>query len=204
MEEQYKSDLKDIKDMMIRSSRFISLNGASGISVGIIACIGAYLAHYFIYDKLDNLDIRVIDVSKELLNKMVLIASGTLVLAVLAAIFFTTRESRKKGQKTWDVQTKRLVINLSIPLVTGGILCLFFLLKGYLSLLAPFTLIFHGLALVNASQYTLKEIRGLGILMIVIGILALIFIGQSLMLWAIGFGLLHILYGLMMKWKIKS
>ncbi len=37
--------LKDIKQMMERSSRFISLSGLSGIAAGICALVGAWLAY---------------------------------------------------------------------------------------------------------------------------------------------------------------
>ncbi|MBT8288390.1 MAG: hypothetical protein KJO00_10240 [Bacteroidia bacterium] len=204
MKEKYLDDLKEIKDIMNRSSRFISLNGASGISVGIIALIGAYFANSKVFNELGNLDLKAIEIPRESLNNLILIAVGTLVLAILAAIYFTTKETKKRNQKIWDMQTKRLVINISIPLVTGGVICLYFLLKGYIVLMAPFTMIFHGLALVNASQYTLKEIRILGLLFIIIGLLAMLFLNLGLLFWAIGFGLLHILYGLFMQLKTKS
>ncbi|NNK70505.1 MAG: hypothetical protein HKO96_08505 [Flavobacteriaceae bacterium] len=204
MEEQYKSDLKEIKDMMNRSSRFISLNGASGISVGVIALVGAYLAYANVFKQLGELNLKPIEITRPIFSNLLLIALMTLIIAIISAVFFTTRESKKLNQDIWDIQTKRLVINLSIPLVTGGLVCLFFLLKGYIALLTPLTLIFHGLALVNASQYTLKAIRGLGILIIILGILALFFLNYGIWFWAVGFGLLHILYGLMMQFRIKS
>ena len=204
MQEKYKADLKEIKEIMNRSSRFISLSGLSGISVGIIALIGAYLAYNFVYLELGELDYERVHLSNDTLTQLVLITTGTLVLSIIMAIVFTKGESKKKNQGIWDLQSKRLVINLSIPLVTGGILCLILLLKGFIVLLAPFTLIFHGLALVNASQYTLKEIRSLGLLMIFLGLTALFYIDLGLLFWAIGFGGCHILYGVMMQLKNKS
>lgn len=104
----------------------------------------------------------------------------------------------------WNNQAKRLLINLCIPLITGGVLCLLFLFKGFIGLTAPMTLIFYGLALVNASKYTLHEIRSLGIIEILLGLVAVHFIEYSLLLWAIGFGVLHIAYGIMVQWKYKS
>ncbi len=203
MEEKYKDDLKAIKDMMNRSSRFISLDGLSGISVGVIALAGAYTAQQLVYKDLGELSYASIEIPADKMTNLVLVAFGTLILAILAAIFFTTRRAKKQNQGIWDLQTRRLVINLIIPLVTGGLLCLILLGKGFIGFLAPLTLIFHGLALVNASQYTLKEIRGLGLLMIMIGLLAMFFVSSGLILWAMGFGVLHILYGILMEWKPK-
>ena len=201
MEEKYKSDLAEIRDMMHRSSRFISLNGWSGISVGIIGLIGAYLAHRTIFAALPQFTYQPAPLSQEQISQILFLAGGTLVLAIAAAIFFTIRESKKQEQGLWDSQSRRLVLNLLIPLVTGGILCLIFLFKGFLAFLPTLTLVFHGLALVNASQYTYKEIRILGLLMIGCGILALVSLNFGLLFWAIGFGALHIGYGLIMQLK---
>ena len=178
MKEKYLEDLKEIKDIMNRSSRFISLSGFSGISAGIIALIGAYLA----------LDL----------------ATGTFLLAIASIIFFTTRKTLAQKQKIWDAQTRRLLINLFIPLLAGGLFCLILLSKGYLSIAAPLTLIFYGLALVNASKYTLNEVRSLGIIEIILGLFSALYTSYGLLFWAIGFGLMHIVYGIAMEIKYKS
>lgn len=189
---------------MNRSSRFISLSGLSGISAGISALIGAYMAYRIVYTHQDYQEYGRIFLTNESITQLLLIALGTLILAIGTGIYFTTRETKKRNQKIWDVQTKRLLINLSIPLLTGGILCLMLLFKGYIGLVAPLTLIFYGLALVNASKYTLNEIRSLGLMEIVLGLIATYFIGFGLLFWAIGFGVLHIIYGIIMQWRYKS
>ncbi|MEQ8906507.1 hypothetical protein [Ekhidna sp.] len=204
MKEKYIEDLKEIKDIMNRSSRFISLSGLSGVSAGIIALFGAYMAYQTVYTNQDYLGYRSAILTSESLTQLLLIAVGTLVLAVTTGIYFTTRETKKRNQKIWDIQTKRLLINLAIPLITGGILCLMLLFKGYVGIVAPLTLVFYGLALVNASKYTLNEIRSLGLIQIVLGLIATHFIGFGLIFWAVGFGVLHIVYGSIMHWRYKS
>lgn len=189
---------------MNRSSRFISLSGLSGISAGISALIGAYMAYRIVYTNPDYQEYGRIFLTNESITQLLMIALGTLILAVGTGIYFTTRETKKRNQRIWDVQTRRLLINLSIPLLTGGILCLMLLFKGYIGLVAPLTLIFYGLALVNASKYTLNEIRSLGLIEIGLGLLATYFIGFGLLFWSIGFGVLHIIYGIIMQWRYKS
>jgi len=202
--DKYIDDIKEIKDIMNRSSRFISLSGLSGISAGIIALIGAYWAYQIVFINQDYLRYGEAIITSENLSTLLLIATGTVVLSIGTVIYFTTKETKKQNQKIWDHQTKRLLINLSIPLVTGGILCLMLLFKGYIGLVAPLTLIFYGLALVNASKYTLNEIRSLGILEIILGLAATHFIGYGLIFWAVGFGILHIVYGVVMHLRYKS
>ncbi len=202
--EKYIEDLKDIKDIMNRSSRFISLSGLSGVFAGSFAIIGAYAAYQTVYFNQDYLGYRKAIITTSSLTTLLVIASITAILSIGAGIYFTARESKKKNQKLWDHHTKILLINLAIPLFTGGALSIIFLLKGYIGVVAPLTLIFYGLALVNASKYTLTEIRSLGLIEILLGLISMYFIGYGLLFWAIGFGLLHIVYGVLMQLKYKS
>ena len=203
-EQKYIDDLKDIKDIMNRSSRFISLSGLSGISAGIFALLGAYLAYQTVYTNQDYLGYRRAVLTNESLTTLLIIALATIILSIGAGIFFTSRKARKNNEKLWDLQTKRLLVNLFIPLATGGILCLMLLVKGYIGIVAPLSLIFYGLALVNASKYTLTEVRSLGLVEIMLGLIAIQFIGFGLLFWSLGFGILHIIYGIVMQVRYKS
>lgn len=196
--QKYLDDLRDIKDIMQRSSRFISLSGISGIIVGIFALIAAYFAYETVYADQDYMGYRIALLTTESLSSLLIIALLTLLLSIGTAVLFTVNKARKNNHSIWDMQTKRLLINLFIPLVAGGILCLILLFHGYVALVAPLTLIFYGLALINASKYTLTELRSLGIVEIILGLLAAQFIGYGLLFWVIGFGLLHIIYGIIM------
>lgn len=203
-QQKYIDDLREIKSIMSRSSRLISLSGLAGVFAGIFALGGAYMAYSTVYTNQNYLGYRVAILNSETIVSLLTIAITTLVLSIGAGVFFTSRRAKKTNEKLWDHQTKRLLINLFIPLATGGILCLILLSKGYIGVVAPLTLIFYGLALVNASKYTLDEIRSLGLLEIALGLFATYFIGYGLIFWSIGFGVLHIIYGLVMHRKYES
>ncbi len=203
-QQKYVQDLRDIRDIMNRSSKFISLSGLSGISAGVFALIGAFAAYKMVYAPQGQLDYGPLVVSSESISKLILIGSLTLLCAMGAGILFTKRATEKKQQKLWDHQTQRLLVNLAIPLLTGGIVCLLLLYQGFLGLIAPLTLVFYGLSLVNASKYTLSEIRSLGLAEILLGLIGTYYIGWGLLLWAIGFGVLHIIYGVVMQVKYRS
>ena len=203
-QQKYIEDLNEIKEMMNKSSKFISLSGLSGISAGVIALIGAFFAWTTVYSKTGYQNFDRALISWDQLILLLLIGLTTLVLAVGFGIFFTRLKTKKTKQNIWDTQTKRLLINLFIPLLSGGAFCLLILIKGYVGLIAPLTLLFYGLALVNASKYTLTEVRSLGILEIILGLIATYFIGYGLIFWCIGFGVLHIVYGIIMEVKYKS
>lgn len=202
--QKYIDDLNEIKDIMNRSSKFISLSGLSGVFAGVFALLGAYFAYRMVYMNQDYIGYERAVATNDNLTILLIIALITLSLSIGVGIFLSTRKAKKNNQKIWDLQTKRLLINLLIPLITGGIFCLILLFNGYVGIIAPLTLIFYGLALVNASKYTLKEVRSLGIAEIILGLIATYFIGYGLLFWSVGFGLLHIIYGIIMKTRYGS
>ncbi len=202
--QKYIDDLKDIKTIMDRSSRFISLSGLSGVIAGVTALAGAYGAYLTVYKDQDYLNYRHATMNSESIFSLTMIALAVIIISFGAGFFFTQKKAKKNNQSLWDSQSKRLLINLMIPLTAGGILCFILLTKGIIGIVAPVTLIFYGLALVNASKYTLSDIRSLGIIEIALGLIGCQFVGYGLILWAIGFGLLHILYGVYMHVKYDS
>lgn len=206
--EKYKEDLSEIRAIMDRSSRFISLSGMSGIASGTVALIGAFVAYRLVYQQIytesDYINYRRIDSSMETFWVLCSIACIVLVVSLVTGMFFTMRKAKKNSQGIWNTQTKQLLVNLLIPLISGGLLCLILLSKGFIALVAPLTLVFYGLALVNASKYTLSEIRSLGIIEICLGLIGCKFIGFGLILCSIGFGVLHISYGIYMHIKYDS
>jgi hypothetical protein len=203
--EKYIQDLADIKNMMEKSSRFISLSGLSGVLAGIFALIGAYMAWGVLY-QFDTYFSRqfVTYLPKIVLYKLILIGAAVLFLSLTAGMIFTQKMAKKQGRKIWDDTAKRLLIHLAIPLITGGLFLGILLFKGLVGIVAPGTLIFYGLALINASKYTFRDIQYLGISEIIIGIIATYFIGYGLFFWAFGFGVLHIIYGIVMYLKYEK
>ena len=204
--QKYLDDISEIKTMMSRSSRFISLSGLSGIMAGIYALIGAALAHFRItsfhsIDYAESTGIALGRYQNHLVRDLGLIAITVIALAIITAVFLSSRKAKKSGEKLWNVSSKRLVINFFIPLIAGGIFCIVLLQYGILGLVSPATLIFYGLACVHASKYTLGDVRYLGLTNIVLGLVATQFIGYGLYFWAVGFGLLHIIYGISMYYK---
>jgi hypothetical protein len=98
----------------------------------------------------------------------------------------------------WGGSARRLLWNTAIPLLAGGVLVIRLAYLDMGGLLAPVCLLFYGLALVNGSKYTLGEIRYLGYAQIVLGAVNCWMPGYGLYFWAVGFGVLHIVYGIWM------
>jgi len=200
--EQSLETLQDIKRMMERSSRFISLSGLSGVSAGVCALIGAWIAHGWLYLDGDGF-VRTPYRDTSLLTNMIILALAVLIAALATSTFFTWRKARRSKLPIWDLTAKRLAINMAIPLAAGGFFVLGLLDHHGWQYVAPACLVFYGLALVNASKYTLTDIRYLGLLEIVLGCINMYYPHQGLYFWAAGFGVLHIVYGLIMWWKYE-
>jgi hypothetical protein len=195
------AELSSIRNLMERSSKFISLSGLSGVLAGVYALAGAALA-YILIRNVSNVDTGGIGGDNEnLLGQLCTIALVVLVLSILTACLLTIRNAKTKKEQVWNPVSRRLLTAMGIPLFTGGVFIIIMLQKGDYSLIAFACLTFYGLALVAASQFTYNEVKWLGICEIILGLAALIFQEQGLILWTLGFSLLHILYGSIMHIK---
>jgi uncharacterized membrane protein YidH (DUF202 family) len=199
---EHLQDLSEIRKMMENSSRFLSLSGLSGIFPGIFALVGAGIAYWKIQH---SNSVFTINLNNPLLRFFILDAAVILGLSIMVALYFTWQRSQTQKQKMWNSAAKRLIINLAIPLVAGGLFCLALLVHAPV-LVPSATLIFYGLALINASKYTLNEVRYLGFCQIAIGLVSSIFSGWGLgiIFWALGFGVLHIVYGTLMYKRYEA
>ncbi|MEO0470613.1 MAG: hypothetical protein AAF206_13390 [Bacteroidota bacterium] len=209
---QYQDQLRDISElrsMMEQSTKFVSLSGLSGVSAGVVALVGAWVASTYLTGTGLFRGIKFLFdggyyvPARDLLLEAVLLGMAILVVAVLSASFFSIRMARKKGLPVWNKVSRRLLINLAIPLLAGAIFCVQLAYYGFIGMIAPATLIFYGLALLNAGKYTLREIRYLGITEIGLGLLGSFFVGYGIIFWALGFGVFHILYGIVMYVKYE-
>lgn len=204
-EDQLKA-LGEMRDLMNRSSRFLSLSGLSGVFAGMFALIGAGAAWFYLYAD------AVIDYVPEFrglqsVDRFYIFfftdAGLVLLFSLIAGWYFSNRRAKKAGVPLLDETAMRMLANLFIPLAAGGLFCIALLYYGVIGLIAPATLIFYGLALLNASKYTINDIRFLGICEILLGLIGTAFIAHGLIIWAIGFGVLHIVYGIVLYYKYE-
>jgi hypothetical protein len=191
--------LQDIKKMMERSSRFISLSGLSGITAGICALAGIWAVNYIINRKDNNSDFS----RERLISELIITVAVIFIAACASAFFFTYLRSKKTGNPLWGLTAKRLLFNMMIPMIAGGVVILRLIITFHFSLVWPLCLVFYGLALFNASKYTLIEIRYLGYAELILGLISFWDYENGLVYWAAGFGVLHIIYGALMWWKYE-
>ncbi|GAB4381816.1 MAG: hypothetical protein Kow0075_13630 [Salibacteraceae bacterium] len=201
--------LAEIRDMMTRSSRFISLSGLAGVISGIFALIGAGVAWYLTQTRewvrrAEDTEFgtgQIVWIDYEVVAYLLLDAMLVFMLSLAVSFYLTRLKAKRKKQPVWGPYSRQLLINLSIPLLTGAAFCVALFSHGLIALIAPTTLVFYGLALINAGKYSFEEISLLGMSEIVLGLIGLMFKGQGLLFWTLGFGVLHIVYGIVMYYR---
>jgi hypothetical protein len=201
-DQDYQQDLASIRNLMERSVKFISLSGLSGILAGTYALIGAAFAYFTIQYPLSIISYRQESIQySDVIIKLLFIAFLVLAASLITGFWLSARKAKQLGTTVWNETSKRLVINLLVPLVTGGLFILILLYYGHYGVVAPACLIFYGLALIHASANLYEEIRYLGYSEIILGLIAAALSGYGLLFWTIGFGILHIFYGALMYRK---
>jgi hypothetical protein len=200
----YLEDISQIRSIMERSSSFISLSGLSGVMAGVYALIGSYLGYRIVYIEGSVLGSREFYVNEQdTIIRLGIVAVAVLVCAVITGIILTARKSGGFSMSFQDEGFRNLLANIMIPLVAGGLFILILVARGYYGIVAPAFLIFYGIALVNGSKYTIRDIRYLGLVEIVLGLICALIPGYGLIFWAVGFGVMHILYGTIMYYKYE-
>jgi hypothetical protein len=196
--ENYLQDIREIKNIMSKSSKFISLSGLSGILAGCYALSGAGFAYWFLGDKIEN---YYNNLDTELLNFILLDLGIISILSITTAILLTTKKANDNSEKIWDSLTRRLLFNFITPLIAGAIYTLSVFLDEKYEQVASLMLLFYGLALFNASKFTLGDVKYLGISQIILGLLCSYMPSYGFWFWVIGFGFMHVFYGFVMYFK---
>ena len=199
-QKDYLKDISEIKSIMDKSTRFVSLSGLSGIMAGIYALIGAAYAYWLVTKSVRGyliLDGRVFNL---VLLDLFLIAF----FAIVTAVYLTARKAKKNGEKMFDKAGLRAIMHFLVPLVTGGLYILIILNQHKYGQTGALMLIFYGLSLVNASKFTLGDIKYLGFIEIILGLICALFPGYGFWLWVLGFGVMHIVYGIIMHYKYDA
>jgi hypothetical protein len=193
---EYEKDIASIRTMMERSSKFLSLSGLSGVLAGVYALAGAMAAYYLVQYPVSPLAYRIQSIQdRGTLTNLVFIALAVLVCSVATGLVLSNRKAKRQGLTLWNSASKTMVVNLSIPLFAGGIFILIILSSGHFGLAAPACLLFYGIALIQGSPNTYEEVRYLGFCEIGLGLISAMLPGYGLLFWALGFGVLHIIYG---------
>lgn len=191
--------IKQIHDIMARSTTFVSLSGVSGLSAGIIA-FGALWQLYRLLGTvwLTEEVFSALRGSTGLVGSVMGVFLWTLVIALTVAFYFTWHRAKRNSLDLWNMASRRFALHLALPLLAGGIFVLVLHRFGTYELICPAMLVFFGLALMNAGKYSFSETVVLGTVELALGLAAALWIEAGLVLWALGFGVATMVYGALM------
>src|SRR4051812_21497156 len=123
-------DIRDIRSMMERSTRFISLSGWSGIWAGAVALLSAGIAwnvigSVAIPERQGWAGTNIIDrYTDPLVVRLGFLAILTFIVAFCGAYYFTWRKAVSARQKMWTRPARQLMWHIMVPLIVGGFFCL--------------------------------------------------------------------------------
>jgi hypothetical protein len=199
-------DLEAIRSIMEKSTRFLSLSGLSGVIAGITALAGAAVAYFLILHRHPWGEFMASLPGEESAKTGIsLITDAGIILMVALGVSFelSRRKARRQGINVWSPASRRMLLNLLVPLVSGGLFIIILMIHGMFTMIVPSMLIFYGLALVNAGKFTYDEIFWLGSCEVITGLAAALLPAYGLLFWILGFGILHIVYGFVMYRKYE-
>jgi len=201
--EEQLAAIQEMRKMMDQATRFKSISGISGMLAGILAIVCVAIVSYL--SNTNPVQAGALETILDSANDgMVLIAFGILfMLAVGIGIMLALRNARARGMSAWENAAKRLMFHLAIPVVVGGVFSILLYRIGYPLLVAPVTLLFYGMGLLQGSKFTLDAVRTVGLIQLALGLLATAFLTYGLLIWTLGFGLVHILFGFIIYVKYE-
>ena len=188
--------LNDIKEMMERSSKFKAISGLSIVIIGLLASLAAAYIYFVLGD-------YTID-SPYKMRVTIIVAICLLVISFLTVMLMSWGKAKRHQLRfSLDNTMRRLLVSFLVPLCAGGLFCIALIMQQHYGLTSSVMLIFYGLALINSQQYTYKILKYLGYAELALGLIDCFLVDYALLTWFIGFGVLHIIVGIIFILKYE-
>ncbi len=194
--------LREIKDIMQKSSRFENISGFSIIIIGIYASIVS-LGAWLLLGKHEPYSWLPTWSTDFALNTPGRTWTAILCALVLLVVSFGTvclmsyfKTKRVNHRFVFDHTVRRSLWAFFVPAATGGLLCLAMLQQGHYGITSSFMLVFYGLALINCAHHTTSRLALLGYVELLLGIVDCFVVSHGILFWFLGFGLWHIIFGI--------
>jgi hypothetical protein len=173
-------NLSFIRSTMERATAFTAVPGWGGVAMGVTALVATVLAH--------NVASR---------GEWLAVWLAASVLALTIGGWSMVVKARKAGTSVFSYSGRRFVLSYVPPLAVGGLLTLVLARAGLYSALPGTWLLLYGTGVVTGGAYSVRVVPIMGLCFMALGALALLAPptwGEWLM--ALGFGGLHIVFGL--------
>lgn len=192
--QQHLENLSELKGILSRNTRFLSFSGLAGVIAGVLALIGQTVAVMY------YLSHPEIDITKKLAPEHAIvfltISAAIMILSVGVGYVLTNKNIKKTGEKLNSGLIKNTLLNICLPIAVGGVMCLMAYMQGHNMVIPSYMLLFYGLALFGGSKYSFDDLKMVGSAFILLGMVSYFDPSLSIFTWGLGFGILHIVYGL--------
>ncbi len=172
-------DLRFIRETMERATAFTGVSGRGYVAMGVTAVAAAWLAS--------------LQTSPE---GWLLVWFGELPLAAAIAVVLTARKARSQGESLWSHAARKLVFAFTPPMAAGALLTVALYLDGRFGLLPGVWLALYGAGVMTGGAYSVRVIPMMGAAFIGLGGLAMLTAVPGDLMLGLGFGGLHIVFGL--------
>lgn len=190
--------LEEIKEMMSQSSKFISLSGLSGIVIGLLTILSVYI--FSTQYQINPLDGEAQALSSLTENELLRLYNASVVLLIFSLIItflMSKHKAKKEGKDIWGPASRQLISSMALPFSFGFLFCSILFFKAP-DMVLPLSLLVYGFSLFSGSRNTLNSIKTFGIIQMSLSVICLLFSGYSILIWTLGFGLSHAIYGAFM------
>ena len=203
-EKEVRQTLSDIREIMSKSSKFQAVSGWSIIIVGLYAAVASAMAAAVIgvgdwLPCCENLQQYASLNTPSRIRIAALLAIGLLALSLLTVFVFAIVKSKRHNLRfAFEKRTVQMSLDFFIPLAAGGLLSMALVMQGHYGLTSSIMLIFYGLALINCHHFSHRLLGVLGYLELALGLADCFVVTHALLFWALGFGVLHVVFGLLL------
>ena len=180
---------------MQQNSSYFSLSGLSGILVGIYGLLTVYMVHMLTstygdgFDGSSQLPIALLEIG-------ILVLAVVMILVALITLRIRAKRSAKKhNEKLWSPFSKKLRFHTLILLLLFIVILAVVANKGYYSIITPLMLLLYGIFLLNLSRLV-GRLRYLAFAELILATIAYFIYDKELLFLGLGFGIFHIIYGI--------
>ena len=174
-------NLRFIRETMERAGSFTAVSGWGSILTGVTALVAAGIA-------------SLVEGSLAWL----LVWTGEAMLAIGIGAWAVVMKARAAGMPLLSGPGRKVALSLMPPIVAGGVLTLVLFQVGLPQLLPGMWMLLFGVGIVAAGSYSVRIVPVMGLSFMVLGAIAFMLpMAWANGVMALGFGGLHILFGLL-------
>ncbi|MBS3764072.1 MAG: hypothetical protein KGZ25_12305 [Planctomycetes bacterium] len=186
--------MQEVQRIMERTTLYTLLPRSSAIIGGVLTLAGC-LVSYLMIGTANFQDALKLPINQQLVFCFMWLGIG--IVAVVQHIILTRRAAEKRGLSPKARPFRFATYSLTPSVFVAAVLTLEFLWRGQMTYIAPVWMMCYGSGVYAAGLFSVRLPRLLGITFIVLGAVSLLFFPDfGIITAAVSFGLLHIIFGL--------